>query len=78
MIRNLTQIDVLRYVYNETSAQEDKKMQEALVTNDSLSDEFVELSEAKAILNKCMYSASEKTLQRILNYSKSQLKESAQ
>ena len=78
MIRSLTPIDVLRYVYNETSDKEDKKMQEALVTNESLSDEFVELSKAKALLDKCSYSASDKTLQNILNYSKSQMKESAQ
>ena len=78
MTRNLTPIDVLRYVYNETSEIEDKKMQEELLTNEALSDEFICMSEAKTLLNKCNYSASNQTLQNILNYSKSQLKESAQ
>ena len=77
MTRSLTQIDVLRYVYNETNKEMDEKIHQAILTNDDVADEFVQISEAKALLNKCEYKASEKTLQNILAYSKSQLKESA-
>jgi hypothetical protein len=78
MITNLTQIDVLRYVYNETSEKQDKEIHEAILTHETTADDFVALSEAKIILDKGMYSASERTLNNILNYSKSRIKESAQ
>ena len=77
MTRNLTQIDVLRYVYNETNKEMDEKVHQAVLTNDLVADEFVQISEAKSLLDKCKYSASEKTLKNILEYSKLQLKESA-
>ena len=77
MIRTLTQFDVLRYVYGETNEKVNQTVHEDILTNDAIADEFVNLSEAKALLDKCTYSASEKTLSRILAYSKSQVKESA-
>lgn len=77
MTRSLTQIDVLRYVYNETNTEMDEKIHQEILTNEDVADEFVQISGAKALLDKCKYSASEKTLQNILAYSKSQLKESA-
>lgn len=78
MITNLTQIDVLRYVYNETSKKQDKEIHEAILTNENTADDFIALSEAKIILDKGMYSASENTLNNILKYSKSRITESAQ
>ena len=77
MIRSLTQFNVLGYVYNETNEDESQKTMQAMVANEELADEFIQLSEAKELLDKCSYSASEKTLNRILDYSKSQMTESA-
>lgn len=73
MITSLTQFNVLRYVYNETNDKTDKEIQQAILTDEKIADEFFELSDAKTILDKCAYSASPKTLENILNYSKSKL-----
>ena len=74
MITNLTQFNVLRYVYNETTNNNtDDKIHAAILTDEKIANEFFELSDAKAILDKCEYSASTKTLENILNYSKSKL-----
>jgi hypothetical protein len=78
MTTSLTQINVLHYVYNETNTHEEKLIQEAILTNDQIADDFVNFTEAKKMLDKCSYSASEKTLQNILMYAKSKQKESAQ
>jgi hypothetical protein len=78
MITNLTQINVLHYVYNETNTHEEKIIQEAILTNDQIADDFVTFTETKKMLDKCTYSASDKTLQNILMYAKSKQKESAQ
>jgi hypothetical protein len=73
MTRNFTQADVLRYVYGETNEKEDKKIKDLILTNEQVADDFVFLSETKAMLNKVEYSASEKTIANILNYAKSQI-----
>lgn len=77
MIRNLTQFNVLGYVYNETKEDESQKMMQAMIADENLADEFILLSEAKELLDNCKYNASENTLSRILEYSKSQMTESA-
>ena len=73
MTTNLTQFNVLRYVYDETNEKMDKEIHERILTNEKVADEFVQISEAKALLDKCSYNASENTLNNILKYSKSQL-----
>jgi len=77
MIRSLTQSNVVKYIYNENTKDESQKMMQALVADENLADEFIELSETKELLDNCKYNASEETLSRILEYSKSQLRESA-
>lgn len=77
MIRNLTPFNVLGYVYNDLDKKDSEKVMTAMIANENLADEFIELSEAKELLDKCSYSASQVTLNRILDYSKSQMTESA-
>ncbi len=78
MTRSLTQNDVLRYVYNETNDDTNTKIEKELYKNTKFTDDFIELSETKCLLDNCKYNASKHTLDNILSYSKSQLKESAQ
>jgi anti-sigma factor RsiW len=77
MKRSLTPTDILRYVYGETNEKEEQEVKNAILTNDKFADEFINISESKALLDRGMYSASAQTIQNILNYSKSQLRESA-
>ncbi len=76
MITSLTQTDVLRYVYSNTDHQEDKTVYEAILKNEQIANEFVLLSEAKTLLAKCSYSASNNTLQNILEYASSKKRQS--
>jgi len=77
MIKNLTQSDILGYVYNDVQGNQSDRVLEAIVLEEKLTNDFIELSEAKELLNKCTYSASSTTLDSILQYSKSQITESA-
>ena len=73
MTTNLTQFNVLRYVYDETNETMDKKIHESILTDEKIADEFVLITEAKELLDRCQYNASKNTLKNILEYSKSQL-----
>ena len=77
MTKTSTPSDVLRYAYNETSKNEGNTIFESILKEDKLADEFVEISEAQCLLDECKYEASEPTLNKILEYSRSQVKESA-
>lgn len=71
MIRTITQNDVLRYTYNETSQLENKQIQNDILINDDLSDTFYEVSETKSILDSISLEPSQKSIDAILAYSRS-------
>lgn len=77
MIKTLTQVDIVKYVYDETTIQQNQLILEAAVTNDAVADELIGISEAKELLDHCLYSTSPSTLNRILEYSKRMTSESA-
>jgi hypothetical protein len=64
-----TNIDLVRFIYNETSQTENSALNQALENNAQLSNEFKLLSEGKEMLPKVLFNPSEKSLQAILNYS---------
>lgn len=71
MIKTFTQDDVIRYIYKETSEQENEAIAQALLTDEMLMDDYKQLSASVETLNSAMLEPSEKAINNILNYSKS-------
>ncbi len=60
---------LIQLLYNELSASERLAVEEALQSDAALRKEYERLNSAYRQLPKAQFSASEKTLQRILGYS---------
>lgn len=56
MTKTFTQNDLIRYIYNETSAQESVEIQQALLCNENLHEEHKQLSSIVAMLDELMES----------------------
>ena len=69
MIKTFTQDDVVRYVYEETSAEENLLIEDALMTESSMMTFFLETLEMRALLNKIERKPRQSTVDSILNYS---------
>ena len=73
MNKTSTTIDLLLYLYNETRMTESVLIQKAIDYDPETEEEFEELKSAVASLDRLLESPSEKSVNRILNYSKSML-----
>ncbi len=71
MIKTFTHNDVIRYIYNETSVEESKALAHALLTDEVLMEIYKELSALTENLDSAMLEPSQKSVDTILNYSKS-------
>lgn len=69
MIKTFTQDDVVRYVYEETSAEESLLIEDALMSEPDLMTFFLEALELRALMNKIERQPRTSTVQAILNYS---------
>ena len=69
MIKTFTQDDVVRYVYEETSAEENVLIEDALMSEPDLMTFFLEALELRALMNKIERQPRTSTVQAILNYS---------
>ena len=65
------QEDVLKYVYHELQEEEKKELENKLFTNQDLKSEFYESIYLRKELNKAVLKPKQKTIDNILNYSKS-------
>ena len=65
----LTQLDLIRFIYKETSAAETVAISEALNENPLLNEEHEELFAGFRQMPKAKFSPSRSTLQNILRYS---------
>jgi hypothetical protein len=65
-----TQNDVVRYLYNETSNQENTLVEEALLFDKELLNFYLDCSDLKSGLDKIQLSPSDRAIERILSYSK--------
>jgi hypothetical protein len=72
MTKTFTPNDVLRYLYKETSPVENVEIEEALLVSSELLDQYVQLTSIKEQLDKVRKSPSDRTIEVILEYSKSQ------
>ena len=71
MTKTFTQNDVIRYYYNEVSAQEKHSIENAMLWDNDLVDYYQELVQLEYSLNKIKREPSERAIENILNYSKS-------
>ncbi|WP_080058904.1 hypothetical protein [Spirosoma aerolatum] len=69
MIKTFTQDDVIRYVYEETSAEENLLIEDALMSEPELMTFFLEALELRALMNKIERQPRPDTVQTILDYS---------
>ena len=69
MEKNLTQLDLIRFIYKETSAAETIKIAEALNENPLLMEEYEELFDGYQQLPKAKFNPRPSALQNILRYS---------
>ncbi|MDZ7877994.1 MAG: hypothetical protein U5L45_10000 [Saprospiraceae bacterium] len=65
-----TNLDLIRSLYNETSASENQSLKQELARNSELNAEYVQLREAKNALPKVLFNPSESVLDRILAFSR--------
>ena len=65
-----TNLDLIRSLYNETSANENQILKQEMANNADLKAEYAMLREAKVALPKVLFNPSESVLDRILAYSR--------
>ena len=71
MIKTFTQDDLVRYIYQETTAEESIEIETALIFDETLSDSYNELSKTVGLLKQAQVKPSDSSIDRILSYSKS-------
>lgn len=65
-----TQNDVVRYLYNETSNQENILVEEALLFDKDLLSFYLDCADLKSGMDKVQLSPSDSAIERILSYSR--------
>ncbi len=71
MTKTFTQDELIRYIYHETSDQENKEIENALICDDVILEMYKKLKNTIEQLDKIEQSPSGKVIDKILNYSKS-------
>ncbi len=69
MTKTFTYDDVVRYIYSETTADENAKIVEALALSDDLMDFYLDSLEIRQQMNRIDLIPSDRVLNEILNYS---------
>ena len=70
MIQIFTNDDVIRYVYEETSTEENLLIEDALMAEPELMSFYLDTLEIKCLMNKIERKPAERTVQNILSYSR--------
>lgn len=70
MTKTFTQNDLIRYIYKETSEEENREIKNALLCDLELLDAYQELSATKYQLDRTFKTPSNSVINNILNYSK--------
>lgn len=71
MTKTFTQDDVIRYIYEETSEEENREIEQALICDSDLQEVYKELGAVKKHLDQNLKQPSESVIRNIMNYSKS-------
>lgn len=72
MIKTFTQNDLMRYLYHETTEQEEQEISKALLADNELRDLYQSMSAMKAEMDKAQLEPSSNTVLNILSYSRSE------
>jgi len=70
MIKTFTQNDLIRYIYQETTKEENTELETALIFDEGLSSDLSELQQTVFAINKVEKSPSQFSIEKILDYSK--------
>ena len=71
MTKTFTHDDLIRYIYSDVTETEKTEIEQALTCETELLDEYHKLLAVIKEIDKVEIEPSEKTVQKILNYSKS-------
>ncbi len=71
MTKTFTRNDLIRYIYQETTEREKQEIEQKLLLDNKLFEEYKNLAEVSMELDRVDLSPSEKTINKILNFSKS-------
>ncbi|WP_420388540.1 hypothetical protein [Roseivirga sp.] len=71
MIKTFTQDDLVRYIYKETSEEENAELVSAMLFDEELEKNYTSLKDVISGLDASMKEPSDKTIDSILSYSKS-------
>jgi len=69
MTKNITQDNLIRYIYQETSQEESSLIEEALATDYELKELYESLLESKSELDKVRISPPQDVVDKIMEYS---------
>ncbi len=70
MTKTFTPNDVLRYLYKETNEVESQRLEEAMLVDADLLDQYLQLTNIKEQLDKVQKIPKQETIQAILDYSR--------
>ena len=70
MIKTFTQNDLIRFLYHETSEQETKEINKALLCDSELQAQYKELNASKSMLDETQMQPSASSVLNILSYSR--------
>ena len=68
MIKTFTQNDLIRFLYHETSEEETKEINKALLCDSNLQAQYKELNDAYKQVDQAKLEPSAASIQNILNY----------
>lgn len=68
MIKTFTQHDLMRRLYHETSAEETKEIDKALLLDSQLQRQYQEMAAMKKELDEAKLEPSDATIKNILHY----------
>jgi hypothetical protein len=70
MTKTFTYDDVVRYLYAETTENENELIVEALALDNNLMNFYLDSLEIQSQMNKIVKSPSDRTISEVLNYSR--------
>ena len=70
MTKTFTYDDVIRYVYAETTQNENDSIAEALSLDDDLMNFYLDSLEIKEQMNKIVHVPSDRSIQKIIHFSR--------
>jgi hypothetical protein len=71
MIKTFTQDDLVRYIYKETTIEENFEIEQAMLFDETLADDYAALIDVVQSLDAIQKEPSDRSIDVILSYSKS-------